>query len=90
MRAAYQGRRLDLRRAIIGPGRLLPGMTAPSPATVRRHLKLTQKNIAALAGVPVATWRNWKQGQIRLDPAVQTLLRVLLREPDAVRRSMVT
>jgi len=36
----------------------LPELAAPSPATVWRHLKLTQKDIAALAGVPVATWRN--------------------------------
>lgn len=82
------GRRLDLWPSI-GPGRLLPGLAAPSPATVRRHMKLTQKDIAALAGVPVATWRSWEQGQVRLDPAVQTLLRVLWREPDAVRRAMV-
>ncbi|KXV67110.1 helix-turn-helix domain-containing protein [Gluconobacter oxydans] len=67
----------------------LPGLAAPSPATVRRHLQLTQKDIAALAGVPVATWRNWEQGRVRLDPAVRTLLRVLWREPDAVRRVMV-
>jgi len=33
----------------------LPGLPALSPATVWRHLKLTQKDIAALAGVPVAT-----------------------------------
>lgn len=31
-----------------------------------------------------------EQGQVRLDPAVQTLLRVLWREPDAVRRAMVS
>ncbi|MFT8463726.1 helix-turn-helix domain-containing protein [Acetobacter persici] len=67
----------------------LPGLPYPTPATVRRHLKLTQKEIAALAGVPVATWRNWEQGRVGLDPAVRTLLRVLWREPDAVRRAMV-
>lgn len=67
----------------------LSGLAAPSPATVRHHLKLTQKDVAALAGVPVATWRNWEQGRVRLDLAVRTLLRVLWREPDAVRRAMV-
>lgn len=66
----------------------LPGLAYPTPVTVRRHLKLTQKEIASLAGVPVATWRNWEQGRVRLDPAVRTLLRVLWREPDAVRRVM--
>ena len=60
-----------------------------APSTVRRHLKLTQKDIAALTGVPVATWRNWEQGRVRLDAAVQTLLRVLWREPDAVRWAMI-
>jgi len=67
----------------------LPGPAYPSPATVRRQLKLTQTDIAALVGVPVATWRNWEQGRVSLDPAVRTLLRVLWREPDAVRRAMV-
>ncbi|GAP24906.1 hypothetical protein GLF_1788 [Gluconobacter frateurii NBRC 101659] len=61
---------------------------APSLATIRRYLKLPQKDIAALSGVPVATWRNWEKGRVRLDPAVRALLRVLLREPDAVRRAM--
>jgi len=54
-------------------------LVAPSPATVRRHLKLTQKDIAALAGVPVATWRNWEQGRVR----------VIWRELDAVRRALM-
>jgi len=35
----------------------LPGLAALLPATVRRHLKLTQKDIAALVCVPVATWQ---------------------------------
>ncbi len=61
----------------------------PTPAAVRRKLKLTQRDVAALVGVPVATWRNWEQGRVTLDPAVRTLLRVLWREPDAVRRAMV-
>lgn len=61
----------------------------PTPAAVRRKLKLTQRDVAALVGVPVATWRNWEQGRVTLDPAVRTLLRVLWREPEAVRRAMV-
>lgn len=67
----------------------IPGPAYPTPATVRHKLKLTQKDISALVGVPVATWRNWEQGRVSLDPAVRTLLRVLWREPDAVRRAMV-
>ncbi|TLU71616.1 hypothetical protein FE263_16860 [Lichenicoccus roseus] len=44
--------------------------------------------MAELLHVPVATWRNWEQSRVRLDPAVKTLLRVVLREPDAVRRAL--
>jgi len=67
----------------------LPGLTSPSPGTLRRHMGLTQAAMADLIGVPVATWRNWEQGRVSLEPAVRTLLRVLWREPDAVRRAMV-
>ncbi|WP_342627207.1 helix-turn-helix domain-containing protein [Nguyenibacter vanlangensis] len=65
-----------------------PHEVYPTPATVRRHLGLTQTAIADLVGVPVATWRNWEQGRVTLDPAVRTLLRVLWREPDAFKRAM--
>lgn len=60
----------------------------PTPATVRKTLHMTQKQIADLTGIPVATWRNWEQGRVGLDPAVQALLRILWREPDAARRAL--
>ncbi|QBL93163.1 hypothetical protein KSAC_09220 [Komagataeibacter saccharivorans] len=60
----------------------------PTPATVRKALHMTQKQIADLTGIPVATWRNWEQGRVGLDPAVQALLRILGREPDAARRAL--
>ncbi|GBQ84154.1 hypothetical protein AA13595_1336 [Gluconacetobacter johannae DSM 13595] len=49
---------------------------------------MTQTAIAAPIGMPVAMWRNWEQGRARLDPAMRTLLRVVWREPEAVRRAM--
>ena len=60
----------------------------PAPATVRANLGLSQPAMAALLRIPVGTWRNWEQNRVQLDPAVQTLLRVLMREPDAVKRAM--
>lgn len=66
----------------------LPGLPSPSPATLRRRMGLTQTAMADLIGVPVATWRNWEQGRVMLEPAVRTLLRVLWREPEAVKRAM--
>lgn len=60
----------------------------PAPATVRSCLGLSQPAMATLLHIPVGTWRNWEQNRVQLDPAVQTLLRVLMREPDAVKRAM--
>jgi len=60
----------------------------PAPGTLRRHLKLTQPAMADLIGVPLGTWRNWEQGRVSLDPAVQTLLRIMWREFKAFRRTM--
>ena len=60
----------------------------PEPGSLRRQLGLSQPAMAELLHVPVATWRNWEQSRVSLDPAVKTLLRVVLREPDAVRRAL--
>jgi len=55
---------------------------------VRQVLKLTQAQIAALLGIPVATWRNWEQGRTAIDAPGRALLMILQREPEAVLRAM--
>lgn len=60
----------------------------PAPGSVRQLLGMTQAEVADLLKIPVATWRNWEQNRVRLDPAVQTLLRILAREPDAAKRAL--
>jgi putative transcriptional regulator len=60
----------------------------PSPVQVRQALKLTQAQIAALLGMPVATWRNWEQGRTAIDAPGRALLTILQREPEAVQRAM--
>jgi putative transcriptional regulator len=49
---------------------------------------MTQKVFAKAIGVPVATVRNWEQFRTNMDPAVQSLLRVVEREPDAALRAL--
>lgn len=51
---------------------------------------MTQKDIADLMGIPLATWQNWEQGREALDPAIRTLLKILWKEPEAVRRAVTT
>jgi putative transcriptional regulator len=44
--------------------------------------------MAALLRVPVGTLRNWEQNRFSIDPAVQALLLVLYREPEAALRAL--
>lgn len=55
---------------------------------VRERLHMTQAELAALLHVPVGTLRNWEQNRFSIDPAVQALLVVLYREPEAALRAL--
>lgn len=55
---------------------------------VREKLRMTQAELAALLHVPLGTLRNWEQNRFGIDPAVQALLLVLYREPEAALRAL--
>lgn len=55
---------------------------------VRERLRMTQAELAALLHVPLGTLRNWEQSRFSIDPAVQALLLVLYREPEAALRAL--
>jgi putative transcriptional regulator len=55
---------------------------------VREKLRMTQTEMAALLRVPLGTLRNWEQNRFSIDPAVQALLLVLYREPEAALRAL--
>ena len=55
---------------------------------VRLGAGLTQEAFAARIGVPVATVRNWEQGKRLPRGPARALLRVMAREPEAVRRAL--
>jgi putative transcriptional regulator len=55
---------------------------------VREKLRMTQAELAALLHVPLGTLRNWEQNRFSIDPAVQALLLVLHREPEAALRAL--
>jgi putative transcriptional regulator len=81
----------DIRRHMIADGEDPDAKAAgyyPTPHSVRQLLGMTQTEVADLLQMPVATWRNWEQNRVRLDPAVQALLRILAREPDAAKRAL--
>lgn len=55
----------------------------------RQRLGMTQPAFAARFGVALPTLRKWEQGQRRPDGPARVLLRVIEREPDAVRRALM-
>ena len=59
------------------------------PKTVRGRLALTQDQMALLMGMSVSGYRKWEQGQRNPGGAARTLLRVMEREPEAVKRAVL-
>lgn len=60
----------------------------PQVKVVRRALRLTQEEFADQFHVPIGTLRDWEQGRSVPDKAAEAYLRVIARDPDAVRRAL--
>ncbi|MBO9192558.1 helix-turn-helix domain-containing protein [Rhizobium sp. 16-449-1b] len=59
------------------------------PREVRERVKLTQAQMAPLMGMSLSGYRKWEQGQRRISGPAAALLKVIEKEPDAVRRALV-
>ena len=59
-----------------------------SPREVRKQAKLTQAQMAPLMGMSLSGYRKWEQGVRRVSGPAATLLRVIQKEPEAVRRAL--
>ena len=62
--------------------------TPVDPREVRTHAKLTQAEMAPLMGMSLSGYRKWEQGQRRVSGPAATLLKVIEKEPEAVRRAL--
>lgn len=58
------------------------------PREVRTQARLTQAEMAPLMGMSLSGYRKWEQGQRRVSGPAATLLRVIEKEPEAVRRAL--
>ena len=61
---------------------------AESPREIRKQIKLTQAQMAQLMGMSVSGYRKWEQGRRQVSGPAATLLRVIAREPEAVKRAL--
>jgi putative transcriptional regulator len=59
------------------------------PRKVRERVHLTQAQMAPLMGMSVSGYRKWEQGQRHISGPAAALLKVIEREPDAVRRALL-
>jgi putative transcriptional regulator len=59
------------------------------PCEVRKHAKLTQAQMAPLMGMSVSGYRKWEQGKRNISGPAAALLRLIEKEPEAVRRVLV-
>lgn len=55
---------------------------------VRSGLGMTQAQLAAVIGIPVALYCDWETGRAMPDPVARTLFKVLAREPVAALRAL--
>lgn len=62
--------------------------TYPSAKEVRKKAKLKQHEMAPLLGLSLSGYRKIEQGKRPLQGPALVLLRVLEREPEAVRRAL--
>ena len=57
-------------------------------AALRKKLGLSQARFAAAFGVSPGTVKNWEQGRRHPEGPAKVLLRVIDKEPEAVRRAL--
>lgn len=60
----------------------------PQVSVIRRALKLSQEEFSATFHIPIGTLRDWEQGRGEPDAAARAYLRVIAREPQAVRKAL--
>ncbi|MGE0716611.1 MAG: helix-turn-helix domain-containing protein [Alphaproteobacteria bacterium] len=54
----------------------------------RRALDLTQEEFSTLLDIPLSTVRKWERGGARPSGAAATLLKIIRRNPKAVREAL--
>ena len=59
-----------------------------TPREVRERINLTQAQMAPLMGMSLSGYRKWEQGTRRVSGPAATLLQVIAREPEAVKRAL--
>jgi putative transcriptional regulator len=60
----------------------------PQVKVIRRAFGLSQEEFAQTFRIPVGTLRDWEQGRVEPDQAARAYLKVIARNPKAVREAL--
>ncbi len=60
----------------------------PDTRAIRQQLNLSQRAFAEQFHLSLSAIRDWEQGRFQPDQAARTLLKVIARNPDAVRKAL--
>ena len=63
--------------------------TPVTPRAVRKQVNLTQAQMASLMGMSLSGYRKWEQGTRQVNGPAVSLLHVIAREPEAVKRALL-
>lgn len=61
----------------------------PNVKAIRERLRLSQRQFAEMFGLSLSVVRDWEQGRFIPDQAARTLLKVIDRNPEAVRQALL-
>ncbi len=60
----------------------------PRIKLIRIRLRLTQEKFAERYGIPLTTLRDWEQGRTEPDQTVQSYIRAINADPEAVAKAL--
>jgi putative transcriptional regulator len=72
----------------LSPADLKRMKRTPQVKIIRRALGLSQDDFAARFQIPIGTLRDWEQGRAIPDQAARAYLKVIARDPEAVRKAL--
>jgi putative transcriptional regulator len=75
-----------IQRGELKPARVTR-LEAPNVIEARRQLKVSRPTFAAMLGVSERTVESWEQGLRKPSGAARALLKVVVKEPEAVLRA---
>lgn len=71
------------------PMRMVPSMTPERVKAIRKAVAKSPKDFAEQFGIPARTIEGWEQGRRSPDVTASTFLRVIERDPEAVRKALM-